>query len=72
MPITNETILEANRKMLCKTNRAILFARVNMDEYLDPESAPEDQEPDALAGPHACPYQRHVGRAVYLRSAVRG
>ena len=44
MPITNETILEANRKMLGKTNRAILFARVNMDEYLDPELPPEERE----------------------------
>ena len=44
MPITNETILEANRKMLGKTNRAILFARVNMDEHLDPELPPEERE----------------------------
>ena len=44
MPITNETILEANRKMLGKTNRAILFARVNVDEYLDPEVDANDRE----------------------------
>ncbi len=44
MPITNETILEANRKMLGKTNRAILFARVNMDEHLDPELPLEERE----------------------------
>ncbi len=44
MPITNETILEANRKMLGKTNRAVLFAKVNLDEYLDPDALEQDRE----------------------------
>ena len=44
MPIANETFKEANRKMLGKTNRAILFAKVNMDEVLDPDLPEEDQE----------------------------
>lgn len=44
MPITNETILEANRSMLGKTNRTILFAKVNLDEYLDPEALERDRE----------------------------
>ena len=44
MPITNETILEANRKMLGKTNRAVLFARVNLDDYLDPDVPEADRE----------------------------
>ena len=44
MPITNETILEANRSMLGKTNRSILFAKVNLDEFLDPEALERDQE----------------------------
>lgn len=44
MPITNETILEANRSMLGKTNRSILFAKVNLDEYLDPEALERDRE----------------------------
>lgn len=44
MPITNDTILEANRKMLGKTNRAVLFAKVNLDEYLDPDLPEEDRE----------------------------
>ena len=44
MPITNETILEANRSMMGKTNRAILFAKVNLDEYLDPEALERDRE----------------------------
>lgn len=44
MPITNETILESNRSMLGKTNRAILFAKVNLDEYLDPEALERDRE----------------------------
>lgn len=44
MPITNETILEANRSMLGKTNRAVLFAKVNLDEYLDPEAMERDRE----------------------------
>lgn len=42
MPISNETIIEANRKMLGKTNRAVLFAKVNLDEFLDPDQ-PEDE-----------------------------
>jgi len=44
VPITNETILEANRSMLGKTNRTILFAKVNLDEYLDPEALERDRE----------------------------
>jgi len=44
VPITNETILESNRSMLGKTNRAILFAKVNLDEYLDPEALERDRE----------------------------
>ncbi len=44
MPITNETILESNRSMLGKTNRAVLFAKVNLDEYLDPEALERDRE----------------------------
>ena len=44
MPITNETIMEANRSMLGKTNRSILFAKVNLDEYLDPEALERDRE----------------------------
>jgi hypothetical protein len=44
VPITNETILEANRRMLGKTNRTILFAKVNLDEYLDPEAMERDRE----------------------------
>lgn len=44
MPITNDTLLEANRKMLGKTNRAVLFAKVNLDEYLDPEAPDEERE----------------------------
>ena len=44
MPITNDTILEANRKMLGKTNRAVLFAKVNLDEYLDPDVAEDERE----------------------------
>ena len=44
MPITNETILEANRAMLGKTNRAVLFAKVNLDEFLDPEALERDRE----------------------------
>ena len=44
MPISNETIIEANRKMLGKTNRAVLFAKVNLDEYLDPDVAEDDRE----------------------------
>lgn len=44
MPITNDTILEANRKMLGKTNRAVLFAKVNLDEHLDPELDEADRE----------------------------
>src|SRR5579862_3472989 len=44
MPITQQVILEANRSMLGKTNRALLFARVNMDERLDPDAAEEYQE----------------------------
>lgn len=44
MPITNETILEANRSMLGKTNRTILFAKVNLDEYLDPDALERDRE----------------------------
>lgn len=43
MPITIETILEANRKMLGKTNRAILFATVNLDPFLNPDSPEEDR-----------------------------
>ncbi|MBC8103161.1 MAG: hypothetical protein H7Z41_11295 [Cytophagales bacterium] len=42
MPITNDTIIEANQKMLGKTNRTILFARVNLDEFVDPD-APEGE-----------------------------
>src|SRR5690349_15491275 len=41
MPITNDTILEANRMMLGRTNRAILFATVNVDRSLEPDT-PED------------------------------
>jgi len=44
VPITNETILEANRSMLGKTNRSILFAKVNLDEFLDPEALERDRE----------------------------
>jgi len=44
VPITNETILESNRSMLGKTNRAVLFAKVNLDEYLDPEALERDRE----------------------------
>ena len=44
MPITHETILESNRKMLGKTNRAVLFAKVNLDEYLDPDALEQDRE----------------------------
>ena len=44
MPITNETILESNRKMLGKTNRAVLFAKVNLDEYLDPDALEHERE----------------------------
>src|SRR2546421_9302283 len=44
MPITNETIVEANSKMLGKTNRAVLFASVNLDQHLDPEVPSEDLE----------------------------
>jgi len=44
VPITNETILEANRAMLGRTNRAVLFAKVNLDEYLDPEALEQDRE----------------------------
>ena len=44
MPITNDTILEANRKMLGKTNRAVLFAKVNLDEYLDPDASEQERE----------------------------
>ena len=44
MPITNETILESNRKMLGKTNRAVLFAKVNLDEYLDPDALEQERE----------------------------
>lgn len=44
MPITNETILESNRSMLGKTNRSILFAKVNLDEYLEPEALERDRE----------------------------
>ena len=44
MPITQDNIKEANRKMLGKTNRTILFARVNNDEYLDPDLPEKDQQ----------------------------
>ena len=44
MPITNETILESNRKMLGKTNRAVLFAKVNLDEFLDPDALEQERE----------------------------
>ena len=44
MPITHETILESNRKMLGKTNRAVLFAKVNLDEYLDPDALEQERE----------------------------
>ncbi len=44
MPITHETIVESNRKMLGKTNRAVLFAKVNLDEYLDPEALEQERE----------------------------
>ena len=44
MPIDNDKFKEANRRMLGKTNRAILFAKVNMDEVLDPDLPEEDQE----------------------------
>jgi hypothetical protein len=44
MPMSTETILEANRKMLGKTNRAILFAKANLDEWLDPDVPEEDRE----------------------------
>ena len=51
MPITNETILESNRKMLGKTNRAVLFAKVNLDEYLDPDALEHEREyTPSLAG----------------------
>ena len=55
MPITHETIVESNRKMLGKTNRAVLFAKVNLDEYLDPEALEAEREytPSLAALPRA-------------------
>jgi hypothetical protein len=44
VPITHETIVESNRKMLGKTNRAVLFAKVNLDEYLDPDALEHERE----------------------------
>lgn len=44
MGISTDTILEANKKMLGKTNRCMLFAKVNLDEYLDPDLPEEDRE----------------------------
>ena len=44
MPIDNERFKEANRRMLGKTNRAILFAKVNTDDILDPDLPEDDQE----------------------------
>lgn len=39
-----EKLAEANKRMLGKTNRAILFSKVNLDSVLNPDDPEEEQE----------------------------